>query len=138
VQAGAKQFVGFVLSKQGQHVMQTGDPTGNSLYYPVIHTACSRRAAGGGSERPRMPEGVRIERLSKVYPGGNKALDKVSLEIEPGSFLVLLGPSGSGKTAAGTRGSGGRCRVRAWGSSASTSAARSRTPSCSRAGGCGP
>ena len=36
VQAEAEQFVEFVLSKQGQHVMQTGDPTGDSLYYPVL------------------------------------------------------------------------------------------------------
>jgi iron(III) transport system substrate-binding protein len=36
VQAEAKQFVQFVLSKQGQQVMQTGDPTGDSLYYPVV------------------------------------------------------------------------------------------------------
>ena len=36
VQAEAKQFVEFVLSPKGQHVMQTGDPTGDSLYYPVI------------------------------------------------------------------------------------------------------
>jgi iron(III) transport system substrate-binding protein len=36
VQAEAEQFVDFVLSKQGQHVMQTGDPTGDSLYYPVL------------------------------------------------------------------------------------------------------
>ncbi len=26
----------FVLSPAGQHVMQTGDPTGDSLYYPVV------------------------------------------------------------------------------------------------------
>ena len=32
----AEKFIEFVLSKQGQHVMQTGDPTGDSLYYPVI------------------------------------------------------------------------------------------------------
>ncbi len=36
VQAEAKQFIQFVLSKSGQHVMQTGDPTGDSLYYPVV------------------------------------------------------------------------------------------------------
>jgi iron(III) transport system substrate-binding protein len=35
-QAEAKQFIDFVLSPAGQHVMQTGDPTGDSLYYPVI------------------------------------------------------------------------------------------------------
>jgi iron(III) transport system substrate-binding protein len=32
----AEQFIEFVLSKQGQHVMQTGDPYGDSLYYPVL------------------------------------------------------------------------------------------------------
>jgi iron(III) transport system substrate-binding protein len=37
VQAEAKQFVEFVLSTAGQKVMQTGDPTGDSLYYPVLN-----------------------------------------------------------------------------------------------------
>jgi iron(III) transport system substrate-binding protein len=36
VQAEAKQFAAFVLSAAGQKVMQTGDPTGDSLYYPVV------------------------------------------------------------------------------------------------------
>jgi putative ABC transport system ATP-binding protein len=40
--------------------------------------------------------------LSKVYRAGSRAevraLDEVSLCIEPGSFVVIRGPSGSGKT----------------------------------------
>jgi iron(III) transport system substrate-binding protein len=36
VQAEAKQFVELVLSAAGQKVMQAGDPTGDSLYYPVL------------------------------------------------------------------------------------------------------
>jgi len=36
VQAEAKRFVEFVLSKKGQQVMKKGDPTGDSLYYPVV------------------------------------------------------------------------------------------------------
>jgi iron(III) transport system substrate-binding protein len=36
VQAEAKQFISFVLSAAGQKVMQSGDPTGDSLYYPVV------------------------------------------------------------------------------------------------------
>jgi iron(III) transport system substrate-binding protein len=32
----AEQFINFVLSPKGQKVMQTGDPTGDSLYYPVL------------------------------------------------------------------------------------------------------
>jgi iron(III) transport system substrate-binding protein len=35
-QAEAEKFIEFVLSPQGQKVMQSGDPTGDSLYYPVI------------------------------------------------------------------------------------------------------
>ena len=37
VQAEAQTFINFVLSPAGQHVMQTGDPYGDSLYYPVVN-----------------------------------------------------------------------------------------------------
>ena len=36
VQAEAEKFIEYVLSPAGQKIMQTGDPTGDSLYYPVI------------------------------------------------------------------------------------------------------
>ncbi len=32
----AEKFIKFVLSPAGQKVMQTGDPYGDSLYYPVL------------------------------------------------------------------------------------------------------
>lgn len=35
VQAEAQQFINFVFSKAGQHQMQIGDPTGDSLYWPT-------------------------------------------------------------------------------------------------------
>lgn len=35
-QAEAKQFVQYVLSAAGQTVMQSGDPSGDSLYWPVV------------------------------------------------------------------------------------------------------
>lgn len=37
VQQEAKKFAQFVLSPAGQKVMQSGDPTGDSLYYPVVN-----------------------------------------------------------------------------------------------------
>jgi iron(III) transport system substrate-binding protein len=35
-QAEAEEFIKWVLSPAGQQAMQSGDPTGDSLYYPVV------------------------------------------------------------------------------------------------------
>ncbi|MCE5038537.1 betaine/proline/choline family ABC transporter ATP-binding protein [Staphylococcus auricularis] len=41
-----------------------------------------------------------IKNLSKVYAGGKKAVDNISIDIENGSFVAFIGTSGSGKTTA--------------------------------------
>ncbi|MER9399802.1 ABC transporter ATP-binding protein [Mesorhizobium sp. M0615] len=41
---------------------------------------------------------VRLDTVSKVFPGGIVGLDAVDLDIISGEFITLLGPSGCGKT----------------------------------------
>jgi multiple sugar transport system ATP-binding protein len=41
---------------------------------------------------------VVLDKVTKVYPGGYLAVDRLNLRAEDGEFLVLLGPSGCGKS----------------------------------------
>lgn len=41
---------------------------------------------------------IQIEKLSKIYPGGKKALDEVSLSMNTPNLIGLLGPNGAGKS----------------------------------------
>ncbi len=44
-----------------------------------------------------MPD-IRLDRVSKIYPGDVAAVSEVSLTIPEGELMVLLGPSGCGKS----------------------------------------
>jgi ABC-type sugar transport system ATPase subunit len=43
---------------------------------------------------------VRLDGLSKTFPGGHVALDGLTLDVQPGEWLVVVGPSGGGKSTA--------------------------------------
>ncbi len=45
-QAEAKKFIDYVLSPAGQKIMQTGDPSGDSLFWPVVSGVTALPAAG--------------------------------------------------------------------------------------------
>ncbi|MCX4861578.1 ABC transporter ATP-binding protein [Streptomyces canus] len=45
-----------------------------------------------------MTRAISLHDVSKTYTRGIRVVDRLSLDIEPGEFLVLLGPSGCGKS----------------------------------------
>ncbi len=57
----------------------------------------AKASVGGDSNEGRGA--VRLESVSKIYPGGHTpAVADFSVLITPGEFFSILGPSGSGKT----------------------------------------
>ncbi|MGW4105323.1 ABC transporter ATP-binding protein [Streptomyces sp. NPDC004976] len=45
-----------------------------------------------------MTEVITVREATMTYPGGVRALDRVSLSVEQGELLAIVGPSGSGKS----------------------------------------
>ena len=52
----------------------------------------------GGAAAPATEEVIRTEALTKVYPGGVRAVDELDLTVRRGEIFGLLGPNGAGKT----------------------------------------
>jgi cell division transport system ATP-binding protein len=66
--------------------------------------ALGRKKKRGGEQPqpPRRRKGgapiIEMRDVTKVYPGGHMALDRVSLAIDRGEFVFLVGPTGCGKS----------------------------------------
>ncbi|MEA2669530.1 MAG: osmoprotectant transport system ATP-binding protein, partial [Chloroflexota bacterium] len=41
---------------------------------------------------------IRLERVTKRYPGGQVAVRELTIEFQTGQLTMLVGPSGCGKT----------------------------------------
>ena len=62
-----------------------------------------RRKRKKGGEAPQRARAggapiIELRDVTKVYPGGHMALDRVSLAIDRGEFVFLVGPTGCGKS----------------------------------------
>jgi cell division transport system ATP-binding protein len=60
-----------------------------------------KRKQSGEEPRSRRPGGkpiIELRDVTKVYPGGHMALDRVSLAVDRGEFVFLVGPTGCGKS----------------------------------------
>jgi len=54
--------------------------------------------AAAPAVEPAVAPAVALSNVSKVYDGGVRALDDVTLTVERGTFVAVMGPSGSGKS----------------------------------------
>lgn len=64
----------------------------------LLSQGASATTPSGPREDLRLDCPIAFDRVSFAYPNGSRALDQVTLTIEPGTTTALIGESGSGKT----------------------------------------
>ncbi|MEV8339505.1 phosphonate ABC transporter ATP-binding protein [Leucobacter sp. NPDC077196] len=64
----------------------------------MSHSLDERHEAGGRQTPDAASWRIALDRVSVTYPTGTRALQDVSLSIEPGEMVSIVGLSGSGKS----------------------------------------
>ena len=87
----------------GTAALETGDrveigDTVIEVQLPGDRVVAPAAAAAETPAAAAHPNTVEVENLVKEYPGGHRAVDGISLFVNPGEIYGFLGPNGAGKS----------------------------------------
>src|SRR5689334_8849546 len=92
-----------MLATSDVHPMPWG-PVGRHSESTAVDLVRRRAGAARPWAHPQRPTRrhsvatVAVQNVSKRFPDGTVAVDRLNLDIQDGEFVVLLGPSGCGKS----------------------------------------
>jgi len=81
--------IGFVFSQSAVAIANIRE---------VLNLANETGGYGEGGAPGQGPASIELSDVSFSYTSGQPALQNITLDIKPGSFVVIVGPNGSGKS----------------------------------------
>lgn len=96
----AGQVLGLVggSAEAVQWALRCLTSAGRFVYLQDIATNARARVNPTATIPDRLDDGIRVENLSYVYPGGVSALNDVDVHFPAGSTVAVVGDNGAGKT----------------------------------------